>query len=138
NPSNPRAFGCGRTSSSGRCLVRSCAWSGRFAGFARSSTGLCRPVHTPPGPNSSAHGRILAAVWICSGKISEKFSDSVMEVTETARVVVRPSPIHGKGAFARTDIPAGIRVLEYIGERITKKESLRRCQGNNEYIFSLD
>ena len=61
-----------------------------------------------------------------------------MEVTETARVQVRLSPIHGTGAFARTDIPAGTRVIEYIGERISKEESIRRCERNNEYIFALN
>lgn len=28
--------------------------------------------------------------------------------------------------------------MEYIGERISKQESLRRCEVNNEYIFALD
>ena len=35
-------------------------------------------------------------------------------------------------------IPAGARVLEYVGEKISKSESLRRCQQENYYIFSLD
>jgi SET domain-containing protein len=30
-----------------------------------------------------------------------------------------------------------MRVLEYIGERISKAESLRRCEQNNEFIFCL-
>jgi SET domain-containing protein len=50
----------------------------------------------------------------------------------------RGSPIHGIGAFAQTRIPKGTRVIEYVGEVITKQESLRRCERNNEYIFSLD
>jgi uncharacterized protein len=49
-----------------------------------------------------------------------------------------PSGIQGRGAFARRFIPAGTRVIEYVGERIDKKESLRRCELNNEYIFTLD
>ncbi|HVM48460.1 MAG TPA: SET domain-containing protein-lysine N-methyltransferase [Candidatus Acidoferrum sp.] len=48
------------------------------------------------------------------------------------------SPIHGTGAFATSVIPAGARVIEYIGERITKAESVLRCEGNNEYIFALN
>jgi SET domain-containing protein len=28
--------------------------------------------------------------------------------------------------------------LEYVGERISKQESLARCEKNNEYIFALD
>jgi len=52
-------------------------------------------------------------------------------------VVLKPSSIHGTGGFAKADIPAGSRVVEYVGEKITKAESVRRCELNNEYIFSL-
>jgi SET domain-containing protein len=48
------------------------------------------------------------------------------------------SSIHGLGAFATTDIPAGARVVEYVGEKISKSESLRRCELNNPFIFALD
>ena len=53
-------------------------------------------------------------------------------------LVFKASPIHGVGGFARTGIPRGTRVVEYLGERISKSESLRRCEGNNEFIFSLN
>ncbi len=53
-------------------------------------------------------------------------------------VEFRESPIHGMGAFARRRIPAGHRLIEYVGERITKAESARRCEENNPYIFTLD
>lgn len=56
----------------------------------------------------------------------------------TERVIFKPSPIQGIGGFARVDLPAGTRILEYTGEKITKKQSLSRCEGNNEYIFALD
>lgn len=36
------------------------------------------------------------------------------------------SSIHGRGLYARTSIPKGTRVIEYVGERITKAESDRR------------
>ena len=48
------------------------------------------------------------------------------------------SVIHGTGAFARLAIPKGVRVIEYVGERIDKEESLRRCMRNNPFIFTLD
>jgi SET domain-containing protein len=48
------------------------------------------------------------------------------------------SPIHGTGAFARLQIPRGTRVIEYVGERIDKMESLRRCENENSFIFSLN
>lgn len=50
----------------------------------------------------------------------------------------RSSVIHGTGGYARRDIASGTRVIEYVGEKITKAESLRRCEQNNEYIFTLD
>jgi SET domain-containing protein len=59
-------------------------------------------------------------------------------VADTALVSFRPSAIHGIGGFAKADIAAGTRIIEYIGETITKAESLHRCESNNEYIFSLD
>jgi hypothetical protein len=61
-----------------------------------------------------------------------------MTVTETERVIFKPSPIHGMGGFARAEISAAARVIEYVGEKITKQESLARCERNNEYIFALD
>jgi uncharacterized protein len=59
-------------------------------------------------------------------------------VAETQWAIFKPSKIHGVGGFSRTDIPAGTRILEYKGEKITKEESLARCERNNEYIFALD
>jgi hypothetical protein len=38
-------------------------------------------------------------------------------------VIVRRSPIQGRGVFARTDIPKGTRVLEYTGERQPSTEA---------------
>src|SRR4051812_19327046 len=52
--------------------------------------------------------------------------------------LARNSPIHGQGLFARWAIPVAARVTEYTGERITKQESLERCQAGNDYIFALD
>jgi uncharacterized protein len=59
-------------------------------------------------------------------------------VFETDLLVFKESPIHGRGGFAKTAISEGTRILEYLGERISKTESLRRCEVNNEYIFALD
>lgn len=59
-------------------------------------------------------------------------------MAETDLVSFHESRIHGLGGFARADIAAGTQVIEYTGERITKHESLRRCEAGNEYIFALD
>jgi hypothetical protein len=57
---------------------------------------------------------------------------------ETEWLVFRPSCIHGVGGFAAKTIPARTRIIEYVGDRINKRESLRRCAAGNEYIFSLN
>ena len=59
-------------------------------------------------------------------------------MTETELIIFKSSLIHGTGGFARADISAGARVIEYVGEKISKQESLARCEKNNEYIFALD
>jgi SET domain-containing protein len=48
---------------------------------------------------------------------------------------VKPSGIHGMGVFARVNIAAETQILEYVGERISKKESLRRRKANNFFVF---
>ena len=59
--------------------------------------------------------------------------------------VVRASPIHGQGGFATRRIPAGTRIGEYAGERITPAESARRNEAEQLfgdhptfYRFELD
>jgi SET domain-containing protein len=47
------------------------------------------------------------------------------------------SPIHGTGAFARKQIPRDTHIIEYVGEKILKEESLRRCEQDNQFIFTL-
>jgi SET domain-containing protein len=46
--------------------------------------------------------------------------------TTSKYIEVRESEIHGTGVFARIQVPKGKKVIEYIGEKITKKESERR------------
>lgn len=40
---------------------------------------------------------------------------------------IADSGIHGRGLFAIRDIPAGTRIIEYLGEKVTKTESDRRA-----------
>ena len=51
---------------------------------------------------------------------------------------IAPSPIHGQGGFAVRFVRKDARVIEYVGERITKAESLLRCEAQNWFIFGLD
>ena len=61
-----------------------------------------------------------------------------MRSPKSELVLLKASSIHSIGGFARVDIPSGTRVIEYLGEIISKQESLARCEGSNEYIFAID
>ena len=56
--------------------------------------------------------------------------------------IVKRSPIHGNGVFARRKIGAGQRIIEYLGERIDWDEAMRRAETsggpvNHTFYFSL-
>ena len=53
---------------------------------------------------------------------------------------VRPSKIHRWGVYAAENIPARRKVIEYTGERISRKETRRRSdeQARMIYLFTLD
>ena len=62
---------------------------------------------------------------------------------------VKKSKVHGSGVFATEDIKKGIKIIQYIGEKVTKKEGDRRSaeriknylNKKNEgsvYIFELN
>lgn len=62
---------------------------------------------------------------------------------------LRSSAIHGRGLYAIKAVPRGTRIIEYLGERITKAESERREERRLErarlgrddgcvYIFELN
>jgi hypothetical protein len=59
------------------------------------------------------------------------------------RIQVRRSGVHGKGVFALQPIAAGETIIEYVGERISWKEALRRhphdpAQPNHTFYFHID
>ncbi len=51
---------------------------------------------------------------------------------------LRPSRIHRFGVFAMEDIPKRTRVIEYTGERISRRTISRRLEGEFTYIFMVD
>ena len=75
-------------------------------------------------------------------------STPVQSLTENPWIRSAQSSIHGTGVYARSDIPSGTRIIEYVGERITKAEAIRREQlrlqrqreGGDDcvYIFELN
>ena len=62
--------------------------------------------------------------------------------------VVRNSKVHGKGVFARKDIPKGTRIIEYVGNIVSSKEGdkiyeeqLKKSKKDGSgavYIFQLN
>tara|TARA_A100001011_G_scaffold279860_1_gene289805 strand:- start:1324 stop:1815 length:492 start_codon:yes stop_codon:yes gene_type:complete len=62
---------------------------------------------------------------------------------------VKKSKVHGTGIFATKDIPKNIKIIQYIGDKITKSEGDRRSalrirkylnseQTGSVYIFELN
>lgn len=54
------------------------------------------------------------------------------------RLSIRRSRIHGRGVYALERIPARRKVIEYTGEKISRRETKRRGQGRITYLFTLD
>lgn len=51
---------------------------------------------------------------------------------------IRESKIHRRGVYALQAIPPKRKVIEYTGERISRRETKRRGQGSLTYLFTLD
>ncbi|HTX35352.1 MAG TPA: SET domain-containing protein-lysine N-methyltransferase [Bryobacteraceae bacterium] len=54
------------------------------------------------------------------------------------KLAIRESKIHRLGVYAREGIPAGRKVIEYTGERISRREARQRGLGRVTYLFTLD
>jgi SET domain-containing protein len=48
------------------------------------------------------------------------------------------SVIHGQGGFATGPIAKEALIIEYVGRKIDKVESLKECENENPFIFTLD
>src|SRR5438046_4808153 len=58
-------------------------------------------------------------------------------------LVLRRSKIHGRGVYARVDIPKGTRLIEYTGEHISNAEADRRYEdekmsAHHTFLFILN
>jgi uncharacterized protein len=59
------------------------------------------------------------------------------------RIVVRSSPVHGRGVFALQPLSVGTKILEYKGEIVSWKQAQRRYERSNAeaghtFFFDLD
>ena len=51
---------------------------------------------------------------------------------------VSPSPIHRWGVYAEEHIPKGRKIIEYTGEKISRRETKIRAEREFNYLFTLD
>ena len=56
---------------------------------------------------------------------------------------IRPSPMQGLGAFATRPIPAGTRLIEYAGQRLTPEQADARYpdgvdERHHTFLFAID
>lgn len=51
---------------------------------------------------------------------------------------VAPSTIHRWGLFAEERIPAKRKIIEYTGEKISRRETKKRAEGPLNYLFTLN
>ena len=54
------------------------------------------------------------------------------------QLVIRRSKIHHRGVYAGEFIPERRKVIEYTGEKISRRETKRRGDNNLTYLFTLD
>lgn len=54
------------------------------------------------------------------------------------KLSIRKSKIHRYGVYAEEHIPANRKVIEYTGERLNRRETKRRGEGEYTYLFTLD
>jgi SET domain-containing protein len=72
-------------------------------------------------------------------QLSERMHNPVIDPRYACfRLAIRESRIHHRGVYAEETIPPNRKVIEYTGERISRRETRRRSQGERTYIFSLD
>jgi len=74
---------------------------------------------------------------------NEAMAVATAAVAATPPVLVRDSPVHGRGVFATRRIEKGERIIEYLGERVSHDEADRRYESKDEndshtFLFIVD
>lgn len=73
-----------------------------------------------------------------SGSGSADAPPLVREGAASYKLHVSPSTIHRWGLFAAERIPARRKVIEYTGEKVSRRETKRRAEGPLNYMFTLN
>jgi SET domain-containing protein len=104
-----------------------------------------RPVAaavTCPRTGIGAHSSVFVVLRLIlyTGGMEDSLikSAALRRPKDTELVIFKESNIHGLGGFTKVDLAEGARIIEYLGEKIDKQESARRCEANNVYIFALN
>jgi len=93
-------------------------------------------------PEKAVRKPVKAAQEGKAGK-AVKAAKKAAGAKRASKIVVRNSPIHGRGVYAARALKAGERVMEYIGEIISWKEADERPPSDpndphHTFLFSLD
>lgn len=54
------------------------------------------------------------------------------------KLIIKPSEIHRWGLYAGEEIPPRRKIIEYTGEKISRRETKRRAEGPLNYLFTLN
>lgn len=75
-----------------------------------------------------------------SSQVPDSPAPVVNEKFACFKLEIRPSRIHRWGIYAAEDIPLRRKVIEYTGERISRRETKRRADETPHliYLFTLD
>lgn len=67
---------------------------------------------------------------VCRPRINPKYAGY--------KLAIRKSKIHRFGVYAEERIPANRKVIEYTGERLNRRETKKRGEGEYTYLFTLN
>ena len=101
--------------------------------LARQSPALLRLDRSANSPSTSTRSfdrHRMASRLVKTAVIDPRHTCFKMEIRE--------SRIHRLGVYALENIPARRKVIEYTGEKISRRETKRRGDGPFTYLFTLD
>ena len=82
----------------------------------------------------------MASSKAVNGRVTEKIAGPSIDSNFACfHIKLAPSKIHRWGVYAKEFIPTGRKVIEYTGEKISRRETKRRGETSQFiYLFTLD
>ena len=97
--------------------------------------GRLDPHHEDPRPRRGRRRAMVPPLHPGGGVVTATINPRVASF----QLHIGRSPVHGFGVFADEVIPAGKRIIEYTGERIARREAVKRWDPKQaSYLFRLD